>query len=71
MKTKSHKTPKAPVKEKMTRHELELIADMGDDVEANGEDVFDVGMEINPDPGACPHCGGDTDMGDHTFCSRF
>ena len=65
------KSPKAPVKEKMTRRELDALADLGDTVEVEGEDVFDVGMEINPDPGACPHCGGDLDNGDHMFCSRF
>jgi hypothetical protein len=43
--------------------------DLSDTLEI-GTDPFDAGV-INPDPLACPNCGGDLEDGDHLFCSKF
>jgi len=40
------------------------------DKEEDDQELLD-SLMTNPDPGACPNCGGDLDDGDHTYCSRF
>ena len=57
-------------KEKLTKVDRRKLLSLADDFEAQTLDVFDAGL-INADPGMCPNCGGDLDVGDHNFCSRF
>ena len=72
MKTVSRKT-----KEVLSPKEIDSLVGLADRLEADShsdEDETDETIEaglINPDPGACPNCGGDLDDGDHAFCSRF
>ena len=61
-------TKNAQVKKEdcLTLAELDELINELDVVE---DDIMD--RIIEPDPGTCPDCGGDLDLGDHSVCQRF
>ena len=68
------KTINRKSKEVLSPKELEDLVGLADqlkvDSQSDDDETIEAGL-INPDPGACPNCGGDLDDGDHAYCSRF
>ena len=63
-------------KEVLSPKEIDDLVGLADRLEADShsdegdDETIEAGL-INPDPGACPNCGGDLDDGDHAHCARF
>jgi len=60
---------KKPIRTKKIETETSEIQSLLNEIEVSDEQIFE--QLIETDPTVCQNCGGDLDMGDHTYCSKF